>query len=143
MKKLILALAECCAFFSQGISMNSDAKLNSIERLEKKINVLKAERENIKHKLSSIQDELSVVEKKKETFKGKIKKPNLYNPEVFACQYFKTMLEKIENDVKKLRLLVAQYKSLLDSDKIDLSIDKAKIELIKAEIKAGKTPYYT
>jgi hypothetical protein len=36
MKRIILAVALCCAFSAHGIATNSDAKLKRIEMIEKK-----------------------------------------------------------------------------------------------------------
>ena len=138
MKKILLAIVVCCSFCCQGIATNSAAKLNAIETIEKKINALKAERENIEHKDSSLYDEQSVVKKKKEMLRDKI--TNLERNGVCGVLYYKTLLEKKENEVKESTLLAAGYKYLVEINKINLNIDKANIELIKAEIKAGETP---
>jgi hypothetical protein len=139
MKKLILAVAICCAFCAHGIATNSDTKLNNIERLEEKINALKAEREVIENKYRLPSDELMGALKKKVALRDKI--TNLeFNHKAYTDSYFKDLLEKSENDFKIATLHAAEYKFLLDINKINLSIDKANIELIKAEIKAGEKP---
>ncbi|MDR1244815.1 MAG: hypothetical protein LBJ98_02425 [Endomicrobium sp.] len=138
MKKLILALAVCFAFVSYAIVTKSDTKLNNIERLEKKINVLKAERKNIYSKLPPLRDEMRVAMEKRRTLKEKI--ISLERNKVLGVTYYKALIEKKENDVKNLTLFAAEYSIYPDLNKINLDIDKAKIELIKAEIKAGKMP---
>ena len=135
MKKILLAIVVCCSFCCQGIATNSDAKLNAIETIEKKINALKAERENFRSKFMAVVDERCILLKKKRAIKDKIKSLG-----ICTVPHFKAQIEKRENDIKVLMLFVAEDKFRLDIDKINLSIDKAKVELIKAEIKAGKMP---
>ncbi|MDR2251381.1 MAG: hypothetical protein LBD98_00890 [Endomicrobium sp.] len=79
MKKLILTIVVCCAFTVYGIAMNSDAKLNDIEMIEKKINALKAERSNIKNKQSSMLelDEVRIYIEKKKGLKNETKIPEI------------------------------------------------------------------
>jgi hypothetical protein len=136
MKKLILAVLTCCTLSVVGMSVNFDAKLNAIER---RINALKAERTSIEHKNSSICDELNVVKKKRAELRNKIKILESNN-ESYTISHFKTRIEKIENDIKLLTLFQSQSKLLLDIDKINLNIDMSNVELIKAEIKTGRTP---
>jgi septal ring factor EnvC (AmiA/AmiB activator) len=126
MKKILLAFIVCCAFSVYAIATNSNAKLNNIEMIEKKINALKAERANIENKRSPIIKESEIYIKKMEEFKNKTKIPNTFS-------------EKVENDIRGLKCALASMKLELDINKIDVNIDKANIELIKAEIKAGKT----
>jgi hypothetical protein len=126
-KKILLSFIACCVFSAHGIAANSDAKLKRIERIEKKINALKAERTNIRKKQSPIMDEMGIYIKTAAEFENKTKIPATFS-------------EKAENDIKGSRCVLANMKLQLDISKIDLNIDKANIELIKAEIKAGKTP---
>jgi hypothetical protein len=139
MKRIILAVALCCAFSVHGIAANSAAILKRIEMLEKKINALKAERISIEDKRKLILSETSVGFKKIATLKDKIKSITS-NPEFHAVSYHKAKLEKSENVVKILTAWVAADKFLPSIDKVNLNIGKANIELIKAEIKARKTP---
>jgi peptidoglycan hydrolase CwlO-like protein len=127
MKKLVLAVAVCCAFSIHGIAVNSDVKLNDIERLEKEINALKAERANIRNKQSFIVGEIEIYTKKRKELENKTKIPDTFS-------------EKVENDIKGTKCVLASMKLELDINFINVKIDKANIELIKAEIKAGKTP---
>ncbi|MDR0399305.1 MAG: hypothetical protein LBH33_05915 [Endomicrobium sp.] len=127
MKKLVLAVAVCCVFSVHGIATNSDVKLNNIEMLEKKINALKAERANIENKRSPIIEEVEIYIKKAAEFENKTKIPDTFS-------------EKVENDIKGSKCVLASMKLELDINKVNVNIDKANIELIKAEIKAGKTP---
>jgi hypothetical protein len=127
MKKLILVLVVCCAFCVYAIATNSDAKLNKIEKLEKEINVLKAERAKIRNEQSPILDETEIYMKTGKELENKTKIPDTFS-------------EKVENDIKGSKCVLASMKLELDINKINIKIDKANIELIKAEIKAGKTP---
>ncbi|MDR1244853.1 MAG: hypothetical protein LBJ98_02615 [Endomicrobium sp.] len=139
MKRLILAVALCCAFSVYGLATNSDAKLKRIEMLEKKINALKAEREDIKPKYIAIIDEVCILFKKNAVLKDKIKSQSC-NHGVCSGSCLKELLEKSENDHKISILEVTAAELELDGTKIELNINKAFIELIKAEIKAGKMP---
>jgi hypothetical protein len=139
MRKLVLAVILCCAFSVYGIAVNSDAKLNTVETIRKRITALRAERADIEHKRSSLYDEQGVAKKKAAILKDKIM--NLEsNNEAYTVSHFKARIEKMENNIKILTTFIAEKKLRLDINKINLNIDKANIELIKAEIKAGKTP---
>ncbi|MDR1103959.1 MAG: hypothetical protein LBK92_01170, partial [Endomicrobium sp.] len=102
MKRLILAVAMCCAFSMYGLATNSDPKLKRIEMLEKKINALKDERANIENKLPPIHDEMRVTIKKAMALKDKI--INLQRNVFFGVPYYKALIEKKENDIKILTL---------------------------------------
>jgi len=134
-----LAFAVCCTFSVHGIATNSNAKLNNIEMLEKKINALKAEHANIRNKQSSIVDETEIYIKKGKELENEAKIPEI-PIKVLPSTFSKKVLAKTENDIKCLELVVASTKLELDINKNNVNIDKANIELIKAEIKAGKTP---
>jgi chromosome segregation ATPase len=123
----------------QGIATNSDAKLNAIERFEKKISVLKAERSNIENRLMSILDEALIYEKKGKELENETKIPEI-PIKVLPSTFSKKVLAKTENDIKMLKHGADIGKLQIDINKINVNIDKANIELIKAEIKAGKTP---
>jgi hypothetical protein len=138
MKKLILAVAVCCTFCTQGIATNSDAKFKRIEMLEKKINALKAERISIENKIWSSVDESILADKKKVALKDKI--TNLPPNQVFGVPYYKALLEKSKNDLKISTLYATQAKFRLELNKIEFNIDKSNIGLIKAELKVGKKP---
>jgi hypothetical protein len=142
MKKIILVVAVCCAFCAHGIATNSDAKLKRIETLEKEINVLKAERANIVHKYSSVISEVCILLKKKAALKDKVKSQSCNRCNYGVCNGScpKEILEKSENDLKISTLEGTAAELALDGTKINLNIDKARIELIKAEIKAGRAP---
>jgi hypothetical protein len=88
MKRLILAVAAViCCTFTYGIATNSDAKLNDIEMIEKKINALKAERANSENKRLPIIEEVGIYIKKAAEFENKTKIPDSFS-------------EKVENDIK-------------------------------------------
>ncbi|MDR2818150.1 MAG: hypothetical protein LBB37_01745 [Endomicrobium sp.] len=144
MKKLISAVAVCCAFSVYGIVTNSDAKLNDIEMLEKKINALKAERTNTENKLSSVfeLDEVKTYIEKKKGLKNETKIPEIptKSPQSTFLKKLLEELEETEHDVKALKSATVVQKLESEINNINLNIDKANIKLIKAEIKAGKTP---
>jgi hypothetical protein len=127
MKKIVLAVILCCTFSIHVIATNSDAKLTAVEVAQEKINALKAERANIENKRSLIIEEVEIYIKKGKELENKTKIPNTFS-------------EKVENDIKGSKCVLASMKLELDINKINVNIDKANIELIKAEIKAGKTP---
>lgn len=95
MKKLVLAVAVCYAFSVHGITVNSDAKLTTIEVAQGKINAFKAERENIDHKYRAIQAERHVALEKIATLEAEIKNLNC-NHGVCTVPHFKARIEKIE-----------------------------------------------
>jgi hypothetical protein len=107
--------------------------------LKKEINALKVERISIKDKILSTLDERIIAGEKKVTLKDKI--TNLQRNQVLGVPYYKALLEKSKNDLKISTLYATQHKFQLELDKINFNIDKANIELIKTEIKAGKAPY--
>jgi predicted ABC-type ATPase len=128
----------CCTFCTHVIATNSDAKLNDIEKIEKKVDALKAERLNIENKQFFILNEKEIIFKKMDAIKNKLE--HLEHNKASNVAYFKGLIEKKENNIELLKHRIASIKLEIDIDKINLKIDKANIELIKAEIKAGKTP---
>jgi transcriptional antiterminator Rof (Rho-off) len=138
MKKLILAVIMCFAFSVHATAACQNANFKRIEIFKKKINALKLERKSIEDKLLPIRNKIKIAMENKIALKEKITKLEL--SKTFGDSYFKALIKKKENGIEESRLLIAIHENLFDFDNINFNIDKTKIKLIKAEIKAGKTP---
>jgi hypothetical protein len=138
MKKLILATAVCFVFSMHATAACQNANLKRCEVLKEKINALKLERKSIEDKLLPIRNKIKIAMENKIALKDKI--ANLERNKTFGDSYFKALIKKKENGIEESRLFIAGHENLFDLDNINFNIDKTRIKLIKAEIKAGKTP---
>jgi hypothetical protein len=115
-----------------------NANLKRCKALKEKINAIKLERKSIEDKLLPIRSKIKIAMENKIALKEKITK--LERSEASGDSYFKALIKKKENGIEESRLFIAGHENLFDLDNINFNIDKARIKLIKAEIKAGKTP---
>jgi uncharacterized protein YaeQ len=130
-------------FCTNGIAVSCKIKLNNIETLEKKISDLKVEQANVMNKYLQISDKQDIVLKEKDILKNKIvsiKHGPSKNFDSQYCKLLELLIEKKEKAIENLTFRLAMHKLSNDMNKIIFNINDAKIELIKAEIKIGKTP---
>jgi predicted nucleic acid-binding Zn-ribbon protein len=105
--------------------------LKRCEALKEKINALKLERKSIEDKLLPIRNKIKIAIENKIALKDKI--ANLERNKTFGDSYFKALIKKKENGIEFLTSYTVKNKLSTDFNKINLSLNKTKINIIKVK----------